>query len=138
MFKAHFRVVVKLHTLLSNYSVTYLILHSGSDGNVDVSKASVLAGTARLLDLCGDVPVECIMYLLAGHCGADDVVFANDDPSWTNRREEYDYMTAGEAFDLARKERVRLRLDATIKITSIMLAIVAAGNGWPVTTLLAT
>jgi hypothetical protein len=80
-------------------------LRTGPDGNVDIAKASVLAGIARLLDLCANVPVEGIMYLLAGHCGADDVVFANDDPSWTDRDDTYDVITVKEAFSLARQER---------------------------------
>jgi hypothetical protein len=95
---------------------------------VDLSKAAVLSGIARLLDLCADVPVECIMFLLVGHCGAHDVVTANDDPSWTVRDKTFDVITPKEAFDVARKERVRHRIDATIKITCYMLAIVAAGH----------
>jgi hypothetical protein len=107
-----------------------MVLHgTGSDGNVDLCKASVLAGIARLLDLCGDVPVDSIMYLSAGRCGADDVVFANDDPSWMHRDDTYDIITTKQAFDTTRQERVRQRIDASIKITSNMLAIVAPGNG---------
>jgi hypothetical protein len=46
------------------------------DGNVDIAKASLVAGIAPRFDLCAHVPVEGIMYLLADHCGADDVVLA--------------------------------------------------------------
>jgi hypothetical protein len=112
-----------------NLASNMFLFSAGSDGNVDIAKASVLAGIARLLDLCANVPVEGIMYLLTGHCGADDVVFANDDPSWTHRDDTYDTITVKDAFSVARQERVRHRLDASIKITSNMLAIVAAGNG---------
>jgi hypothetical protein len=95
---------------------TDMVLHgTGSDGNVELCKALVLAGIARLLDSCGDVPVECIMSLLAGHCGADDVVLANDDPSWMHRDDTYDVITTKQAFDTARQERVRQRIDTSIK-----------------------
>jgi hypothetical protein len=116
-------------TLIVMYVCNMFCFNTGSDGNVDIAKASVLAGIARLLDLCANVPVEGIMYLLAGHCGADVVVFANDDPSWTHRDETYDIISARDAFDVARQERVRHRIDASIQITANMLAIVAAGNG---------
>jgi hypothetical protein len=59
-------------TLIVIYVCNMFYFRIGPDGNVDIAKASVLAGIARLLDLCANVPVEGIMYLLAGHCGADD------------------------------------------------------------------
>jgi hypothetical protein len=77
---------------------------------------------APLLDLCADASVAIIMFLLAGHCGADDAVHANKDPSWVLQDQTNDLMATGEAFDTARKERVRHHRDASIKITSNMLA----------------
>jgi hypothetical protein len=134
--KDHVNVTSQLHNPYNgvlDYTVPLLthtfICAAGFDGNVNLSKAVVLAGTARLMDLCADVPVECIICLLAGHCGADYVVAANDDVSWETRDQSYDVMTPAAAFDLARKERVRHRLDASVQITPNMLAVFLAGNG---------
>jgi hypothetical protein len=76
----------------------------------------------------GDVPIEVVLYAVAGHTGAEDIRCSQDDPSWDIRSKCYDDIMPDEAREKARVERVRAKDDPSLIIDSKALSIVAVEN----------
>jgi hypothetical protein len=93
----------------------------------DMDRLSVLLHIPRIIDLCGDVPIQLVMYILCGHDGSPDSRGTQEDTLWKYRDDLYDTIMPVEIREKARIARIHLRLnpeDISLKV----LAIVANGN----------
>jgi hypothetical protein len=94
----------------------------------DMDRLSVLLHIPRIIDLCGDVPIQLIMFLLCGHDGSTDARGSQEDAFWKIRDQLYDTITPDEIREKARLARVAMRVEGSATISMKVLSIVANGN----------
>jgi hypothetical protein len=95
---------------------------------VDSARISVLMHIPRVIDLCGDIPIQLVHYALCGHAGTSDVRGSFEDELWTIRDQLYDTMSPDEIREKARLERIAMNMDSTARVSLKVLSIVANGN----------
>jgi hypothetical protein len=116
-------------TFVSYVSTTFMTSSAGSEHMCDMDRLTVLLHIPRLIDLCGDVPIQLIMFLLCGHDGSTDARGSQEDVFWKIRDQLYDTITPDEIREKARLERIALRVDGSAAVSMKVLSIVANGNG---------
>jgi hypothetical protein len=103
------------------------VLYAGPDHLCDMDRLSVLLHIPRIIDLCGDVPIQLVMYVLSGHDGSSDSRGSQEDTFWKIRDEQYDTIAADAIREKARLARIALRLNPE-EISLRVLSIIANGN----------
>jgi hypothetical protein len=93
-----------------------------------MDRLSVLLHIPRILDLCGDVPIQLVMYVLSGHDGSVDSRGSQEDTLWKIRDDQYDIMGPDEIREKARIARIGMRAQPEDGISMKVLSIVANGN----------
>jgi hypothetical protein len=84
---------------------------AGPDHTYDMDRLSVLLHIQRIIDLCGDVPKQLVMYVLSGHDGSLDSRGSQEDTLWKVRDQQYDTTAADAIREKARVARIALRLN---------------------------
>jgi hypothetical protein len=110
-----------------HYVVICPLCVAGPDHMCDMDRLSVLLHIPRIIDLCGDVPIELVMYVLSGTDGSPDSRGTQEDTLWKVRDQQYDTISADAVREKARVAGIALRLhpaDIPLKV----LCIVANGN----------
>jgi hypothetical protein len=92
-----------------------------------MDRLSVLLHIPRFIDLCGDVPIELVMYVLSGHDGSPDSRGSQEDSLWKVRDQQYDTMSPDAIREKARIARIAHRLHPA-DISFMVLSIIANGN----------
>jgi hypothetical protein len=59
--------------------------HPGPDQMCDMDRLSVLLHIPGIIDLCGDVSIQLVMYILCGHDGRPDSRATQEDTLWKYR-----------------------------------------------------
>jgi hypothetical protein len=67
-----------------------------------MDRLSVLLHITSILDLCGDVPTQLVMYMLSGHDGSVDSRGSQEDTLWKIRVDQYDIIGPDEIREKAR------------------------------------
>jgi hypothetical protein len=93
----------------------------------DMDRLSILLHIPRIIDLCGDVPIQLVMFVLSGHDGSLDPRGSQEDTLWKIRDQQYDTLSADAIREKARMARIALRLDPA-NISLKVLSIIANGN----------
>jgi hypothetical protein len=93
-----------------------------------MDRLSVLLHIPRIIDLCGDVPIQLVMYVLSGHDGGVYSRGSQEDTLWKIRDQLYDTMGPDEIREKARIARIGLRAHPEDGISLKVLSIVASGN----------
>jgi hypothetical protein len=93
-----------------------------------MDRLSVLLHIPRILDQCGDVPIQMVMYVLSGHDGSVDSRGSQEDTLWKLRDDQYDTIGPDEIREKARIARIVMRAHPEDGVSLKVLSIVANGN----------
>jgi hypothetical protein len=90
----------------------------------------VLLHIPRIIDLCGDAPIQLVMHVLSWHDGSMVSTGSQQDTLWKIRDELHDTMGPDEMREKDRIARIGLRAHPEDGISLKVLSMVANGSGW--------